>query len=42
MGILSDTESYESDAGRRAVVRSLLGHPRFMKPFKKDQKDARV
>jgi hypothetical protein len=29
LGILSDTESYQSDAGRRAVGRSLLGHPRF-------------
>ena len=29
LGILSDTESYESDSGRRAVVRGLLGHPRF-------------
>lgn len=32
LGILSDTENYQSDAGRRAVVRSLLAHPRFMKP----------
>ena len=29
LGIVSGTESYASDAGRRAVVRSLLGHPRF-------------
>lgn len=34
LGILSGTESYESDNGRRAVIRSLLGHPRFM-PRKK-------
>jgi hypothetical protein len=38
LGILSDTESYRSDAGRRAVVRTLLGHPRFTKPHKKDAK----
>jgi len=29
LGIFSDTESLKSDAGRRGVVRSLLGHPRF-------------
>lgn len=29
VGVLSDTESYESDAGRRAVVRGLLNHPEF-------------
>jgi len=29
LGILSNTESYASDAGRRALVRSLVGHPRF-------------
>jgi len=29
LGILADTENYECDAGRRIVVRSLLGHPRF-------------
>lgn len=29
LGVLSDTESYPSDSGRRALVRSLLGHPRF-------------
>ena len=29
LGIVSDTESYPSDSGRRAVIRSLLGHPRF-------------
>jgi hypothetical protein len=29
LGILSDTESYASDAGRRALVRSLVGHPKF-------------
>ena len=34
LGLLSDTESYKSDAGRRAVVRSLLGHPRFTKFLK--------
>ncbi|TAE89682.1 MAG: hypothetical protein EAZ81_12365 [Verrucomicrobia bacterium] len=31
IGLISDTESYPSDAGRRAVVRTLLGHPRFTK-----------
>ena len=30
LGILSGTDSYPSDAGRRAFGRSLLGHPRFM------------
>ncbi len=39
LGILSDTEHYRSDAGRRAIVRSLLGHPRFMKSLKKESKD---
>jgi hypothetical protein len=29
LGVISDTENYPSDAGRRAVVRTLLGHPRF-------------
>lgn len=29
LGIISDTENYKDDAGRRAVVRSLLIHPRF-------------
>jgi hypothetical protein len=33
-GIIADTESYPSDAGRRAVVKSLIGHPRFMKKEK--------
>jgi hypothetical protein len=32
LGIVSDTEHYHSDAGRRAVVRCLLGHPRFRGP----------
>lgn len=40
LGILSDTEHYQSDAGRRAVVRGLLGHPRFTKFKKKEGKDA--
>lgn len=31
LGVIADTENYPSDAGRRAVVRSLLGHPLFMK-----------
>ena len=31
LGLISDTESYQSDAGRRAVVRSLCGHTRFHK-----------
>lgn len=30
LGVLSDAERYKSDAGRRAVVRSLLGCPYFM------------
>ena len=38
LGILSDTESYASDAGRRAVVRSLIGHPRFMGSLQKKTK----
>jgi hypothetical protein len=29
VGIIADSEHYPSDAGRRAIVRSLLGHPRF-------------
>jgi hypothetical protein len=28
-GVIATTTHYPSDAGRRAVVRSLLGHPRF-------------
>ena len=31
VGVIADSESYRADAGRRAVVRSLLGHPQFMK-----------
>ena len=31
LGLLSDTENYESDVGLRAVIRTLLGHPRFTK-----------
>ena len=31
VGVISDTENYPSDAGRRAIVKSLLGHPRFTK-----------
>lgn len=34
LGIFSDTMSFKSDAGRRGIIRSLLGHPRFT-PFKK-------
>jgi hypothetical protein len=30
LGVIADTESYPSDAGRRAIVKSLLGHPLFM------------
>jgi hypothetical protein len=40
LGVLSDTESYDSDAGRRAVCRSLLGHPRFMGTAEKEGKHA--
>lgn len=29
VGLIADTERYASDAGRRAVVRGLAGHPRF-------------
>jgi hypothetical protein len=29
LGVIANTENYPSDAGRRAIVRSLLGHPRF-------------
>lgn len=29
LGVIASTENYPSDAGRRAIVRSLLGHPRF-------------
>jgi hypothetical protein len=31
LGVIANTEHYSSDAGRRAVVKSLLGHPFFMK-----------
>ena len=31
LGVIADTESFSSDAGRRAIVRGLLGHPRFTK-----------
>lgn len=34
LGVIAETESYPSDAGRRAVVKSLIGHPRFMKKEK--------
>jgi len=34
LGIMSDTENYRDDAGRRAVVRSLLIHPRFKRLLK--------
>ena len=30
LGVIADTENYPSDAGRRAIVKSLLGHPQFM------------
>jgi hypothetical protein len=29
LGVISDTETYRSDAGRRAVIRSLIGNPHF-------------
>lgn len=29
LGLISDTDNYPSDAGRRTVVRTLLGHTRF-------------
>jgi len=35
VGVIADTESYSSDAGRRARVKSLLGHPRFTKFIRK-------
>ena len=31
LGVIVDTQSYPSDAGRRAIVESLIGHPHFMK-----------
>jgi hypothetical protein len=31
LGVIASTENYKSDAGRRAVIKSLLGHPHFMK-----------
>ena len=31
VGIIADTENYPSDAGRRAIVKSLLGLPRYTK-----------
>jgi len=35
VGFVSDTESYASDAGRRAIIRSLLLHPVFAYLLKK-------
>lgn len=32
LGIISGVEKYEYDAGRRAVVKTLLGFPKFTKP----------
>ena len=32
VGIISGVEKYEYDAGRRAVVKTLLGFPRFTAP----------
>jgi len=32
LGIISAVEKYEYDAGRRAVVKTLLGFPKFTKP----------
>jgi hypothetical protein len=32
LGIISGVEKYEYDAGRRAVVKTLLGFPRFTEP----------
>jgi len=32
LGIISSVEKYEYDAGRRAVVKTLLGFPKFTKP----------
>lgn len=29
LGVIANTENYPADAGRRAIVKSLLGHPRF-------------
>jgi hypothetical protein len=36
LGVIADTQSFPSDAGRRAIVRSLLGHPRFTTFTSKD------
>jgi hypothetical protein len=35
LGVIADTESYPSDAGRRAIVKTLLGHPLFSYLFPK-------
>ena len=32
MGIVAEVEKYKYDAGRRAVVKTLLGLPRFTEP----------
>ena len=32
LGIIAEVEMYKYDAGRRAVVKTLLGFPRFTKP----------
>ena len=31
LGVIADTEHYKSDSGRRAVIKSLLGNPYFMR-----------
>jgi hypothetical protein len=38
LGIISGVEKHQYDAGRRAVVKSLLGVPRFMEEYKKNHK----
>jgi hypothetical protein len=39
LGIISGVEKYEYDAGRRAVVKTLLGFPRFTKPKLKPKEE---
>ncbi|HXP59694.1 MAG TPA: hypothetical protein VN829_04335 [Dongiaceae bacterium] len=41
LGIIAEVEKYEYDAGRRAVVKTLLGFPRFTKPKLKPDPAAR-
>ncbi len=38
VGCLAESENYESDAGRRAVIYGLLGHPFFTPSMRKETK----